>query len=78
VVQPTASSYFRHVPKARILDAVKEAVTPEAADNLAKLKKDALAAEAEQRFKGTGWLPAILRTPLPTTAEAALEAIAAV
>jgi ParB family chromosome partitioning protein len=63
--QPTAQSYFRHVPKPRILEAVREGVTPEAADNLAKLKKDALAAEAEQRLKGSGWLPAILRAPTP-------------
>jgi len=62
--QPTADSYLRHVPKALILDAVREGVTPEAADNLAKLKKDALAAEAEQRLAGTGWLPEILRRPV--------------
>lgn len=61
--QPTAQSYFGHVPKARILDAVKEAVTPEAADNLSGMKKDACAAEAENRLAGTGWLPAILRLP---------------
>ena len=59
--QPTAESYLRQVPKAMILEAVREAVTPEAAENLAKLKKDALAAEAEQRLTGTGWLPAMLR-----------------
>lgn len=62
--QPTAERYLRHVPKARILEAVKEAVTPEAADNLAKLKKDALAREAEQRLAGSGWLPEILRRPV--------------
>jgi ParB family transcriptional regulator, chromosome partitioning protein len=77
--QPTADGYFRHVPKACILEAVREGVTPEAADNLAKLKKDALAAEAEQRLKGTGWLPAILRVPVmdSATAEPALDALAA-
>ena len=62
--QPTAESYLRHIPKARILEVVKEAVTPEAAENLAKLKKDALAREAEQRLAGTGWLPEILRRPV--------------
>jgi len=60
--QPTAASYFRHVSKAMILDTVREAVTKEAAENLAKLKKDALAKEAEQRLDGTGWLPALLRS----------------
>jgi len=64
--QPTAQSYFRHVPKTRILETVKEAVTHEAAENLAKLKKDALAREAEQRLANTGWLPEILRCPVPS------------
>jgi ParB family chromosome partitioning protein len=36
--RPTAHSYFRHVPKLRILEMVREAVTPEAGDNLAKLE----------------------------------------
>jgi len=73
--QPTAESYLRHVPKARILETVREAVTPEAAENLAKLKKDALAAEAEQRLASTGWLPEVLRSPVAPTTEP--EAIAA-
>jgi ParB family chromosome partitioning protein len=72
--QPTAQSYFRHVPKLRILEAVTEAVTPEAAANLPKLKKDALAAEAEARLAGTDWLPAILRSAAPVTAEPQPEA----
>lgn len=75
--QPTAVSYFRHVPKLRILEAVTDAVTPEAAANLAKLKKDALAAEAEQRIANTGWLPAILRPAVPATGELPPEALAA-
>ncbi len=75
--QPTTQSYFAHVPKARILEAVTDAVTPEAAANLAKLKKDALAAEAEQRLANTGRLPAILRPVVPVSAELPPEAIAA-
>ncbi|MGE0279071.1 MAG: ParB/RepB/Spo0J family partition protein [Rhizobiaceae bacterium] len=78
--QPTAESYFRHVPKACILEAVRDGVTPEAAENLAKLKKDALAAAAAQRIQGTGWLPAILRAPVMAVAEEAepaLDALAA-
>lgn len=66
--QPTAERYLRHVPKVRILEAVREGVTPEAAENLAKLKKDALAREAEQRLAGTGWLPEILRRPVANDA----------
>jgi ParB family chromosome partitioning protein len=73
--QPTAQSYLRHVPKARILEAVKDGVTPKAAENLARLKKDALAAEAEQRLANTGWLPEVLRAPVAPVAES--EAIAA-
>jgi ParB family transcriptional regulator, chromosome partitioning protein len=70
-----AASYFRHVPKASILETVREAVTPEAADNLAKLKKDSLAAEAEQRLANTGWLPEMLRaSPAPVAELAALAA----
>ena len=59
--QPTAVSYLGRVSKARILEAVAEAVSKGAADNLVKLKKDALAARAEEKLVGTGWLPPILR-----------------
>jgi ParB family transcriptional regulator, chromosome partitioning protein len=61
--QPTGTSYLGRVPKARILEAMTEGVSREAAENLAKLKKDALVAHAEERLAGTGWLPAILRSP---------------
>jgi hypothetical protein len=40
-----------------------------------ELKKDALAAEAEQRLASTGWLPEMLRVPAASTAVP--EAIAA-
>ena len=56
---------------------MRDGHSPEAAENLAKLKKEALAAEAEQRLAGTGWLPAILRTPVATAPEPVLEALAA-
>jgi ParB family chromosome partitioning protein len=59
--QPTAQGYFGRVSKQQALDAVAEGVTRQAADNLAKLKKDELGRQAEQQLKGTGWLPAILR-----------------
>jgi ParB family chromosome partitioning protein len=75
--QPTAASYLRSVTKAMILEAVREAVIPEAADNLAALKKDALTAEAERRLSGTGWLPAVLRAPAAVHQAPALEAAAA-
>jgi ParB family chromosome partitioning protein len=72
--KPTAESHFRHVPKAHTLAVVKEAISPEAAENLAKLKKDALAAEVEQRLANTGWLPEVLRLPMVATAEPELIA----
>jgi ParB family chromosome partitioning protein len=59
--QPSAAGYFGRVSKQQTLDAVAEGVTRQAADNLAKLKKDALVKEAEKVLAGTGWLPAILR-----------------
>jgi ParB family chromosome partitioning protein len=62
--QATGASYLGRIPKARILEAVAEGVSPEAAENLAKLKKAALVAHAEERLAGSGWLPAILRSPL--------------
>jgi hypothetical protein len=43
--QPGAAGYFGRVSKQQTLDAVAEGVTREAAENLAKLKKD----ELEQR-----------------------------
>lgn len=51
------------VTKATALASMAEATTPQAAENLAGLKKDALAAEAARRVAGTGWLPACLRPP---------------
>jgi ParB family chromosome partitioning protein len=57
----TAANYFESIPKSRVLDIVRETVSPEAAATLTKLKKDALTKAAEQKVAGTGWLPALLR-----------------
>ncbi len=59
---PTAAGYFAHVSKARCLEAVK-AFAPDQVARLTKLKKQELASEAERVAAGSGWLPAILRTP---------------
>ena len=75
--QPTAESYLGRVSKARILAAVAEGVTPQAAENLAKLKKDALIAHAEERLVGKRWLPTLLRAPVVTQAEPQPNALAA-
>jgi ParB family transcriptional regulator, chromosome partitioning protein len=60
--EATASGYFARVSKALVLGAVTEGSTKEAAENLAKLKKDELCKEAEKRLTGMRWLPTILRT----------------
>jgi ParB family chromosome partitioning protein len=56
-----AQSYFGSVSKARILEVVREAVSPEVASALSDLKKAALVKAAEERLAGKGWLPATLR-----------------
>jgi ParB family chromosome partitioning protein len=60
---PTARTYFGRVTKPHILAAVREAVSDEAADRMADMKKQAMAEAAEQLLAGTGWLPALMRTP---------------
>jgi ParB family chromosome partitioning protein len=64
---PTAASYLAQVPKARIVEAVTEAVSSEKAAPLAKLKKGEAVAAAEVLLQGTRWLPAPLRARWPTT-----------
>ncbi|NMG03294.1 ParB/RepB/Spo0J family partition protein [Azoarcus taiwanensis] len=59
--QPTAEGYFRHVPKAAILQAVGE-YAPEHVTRLAKLKKADIASEAERLADGTGWMPVVFKT----------------
>jgi ParB family chromosome partitioning protein len=68
---PTAANYLGRVSKERILEAVREGVSKEAADNLASLKKHAMADAAEQRLKDRRWLPPVLRMPAAAVAEAA-------
>ena len=63
--RPTARSYFGRVTKPRILDAVREAVSIEAAERMADMKKQDMAEAAEQLVVATGWLPALMRTPGP-------------
>jgi ParB family chromosome partitioning protein len=57
----TAESYFGSVSKARILEVVREAISPDVATALSDLKKSALAKAAEERLAGKGWLPSSLR-----------------
>jgi ParB family chromosome partitioning protein len=60
--QPTAASYFGRVSKERIVQAVREAVSDQAAQNTASMKKQAMAEAAETALAGKGWLPAVLAT----------------
>ena len=65
--KPTAEGYFKHVPKAAILDAVG-AFAPESVTRLAKLKKADIASEAGRLADGTGWMPAIFKAAGPQEA----------
>jgi len=58
--KPTAEGYFRHVPKAAILEAVG-AFAPSHVTRLAKLKKGDIASEAERLADGTGWMPTVFK-----------------
>ncbi len=61
--EPTPQGYLNHVPKAQIVQALKEA-GPDLVDGaIGALKKDALVAKAHTRLAGKRWLPAPLRRP---------------
>jgi ParB family chromosome partitioning protein len=64
---PTAERYLGRVTKARVLAAVEEAVSPEAAGRLAGLKKDALIEAAQPSLIEARWLPCPLRVERPET-----------
>lgn len=56
---PTADNYFAHVPKGKIIEAVKNFAPKETA-RLEKLKKGDMATEAARLVEGTKWLPVML------------------
>jgi ParB family transcriptional regulator, chromosome partitioning protein len=62
---PTTRTYLSRVTKAHIAAAVREAVSDEAADRIAGMKKQPMAEVAERLLAGTGWLPSLMRTPEP-------------
>jgi hypothetical protein len=66
---PTVDNYFGRVPKARILEAVREAKGEHSAQLIDHLKKPDMAKEAERLLVGTGWLPEPLRTPAESAAQ---------
>ncbi len=59
----TREGYLGRVPKALILDAVREGASTSAAARLAGTKKEVMAADAAALLAGTGWLPAVLHVP---------------
>lgn len=71
---PTAERYLSRVTKARILEAVRQARSEDAAERIAGLKKTEMAEAAEQLLAGTGWLPQLLRTATETPVAADLAA----
>jgi ParB family chromosome partitioning protein len=58
---PTVDNYLGRVPKARILDAVREAKGEASVQLIGHLKKPDMAKEAERLLDGAGWLPEPLR-----------------
>lgn len=62
---PSAAGFLAHVPKARLVEIVAEAVSAEAAAPLAALKKAEAVARAEALLTGSGWLPEPLRIANP-------------
>ena len=70
----TKDGYLGRVTKAQILAAVREAKGEAAAQLIDHLKKGDMAEAAERSLAGTGWLPALLRTPGLQTFAAAADA----
>ena len=59
--KPTATSYFAHIPKARIIEVIASAVSADVAAPLIKLPKGLLVQEAEKLVAPSDWLPELLR-----------------
>ena len=58
--QPTVAGYLGRVSKTLVLEAVTEAKSKAAADNIAAMKKGDMADRAAELLAGTGWLPGTL------------------
>jgi ParB family chromosome partitioning protein len=67
---PRVENYLGRVPKARILEAVREAKGERSAQLIDHLKKGDMAVEAERLLADAGWLPEPLRTPDAVAADA--------
>jgi ParB family transcriptional regulator, chromosome partitioning protein len=73
---PTVDNYLGRVPKARILEAVREARGDASAQLIDHLKKPDMAREAERLLAGTGWVPEPLRTSDAQSAEVEADSAA--
>ena len=71
--RPTVENYLGRVPKARILEAVREAKGDPSVQLIDHLKKGEMAKEAERVLDGTGWRPEPLRGPGAVSAEATAD-----
>lgn len=69
---PTVDNYLSRVPKARILEAVRQGRDERSAQLIEHLKKDDMAKEAERLLTGAGWLPELLRLPVLPSADGEL------
>ena len=69
----TVENYLGRVPKARILEAVREAKGDGSVQLIDHLKKTDMAREAERLLAGTRWVPEPLRTPDVQPVETASE-----
>ena len=59
----TKDSYLDRVPKALILDAVREGAGAGVVGRIANSKKEVMVADAAALLDGKGWLPAVLHVP---------------
>ena len=59
--EPTPENYLSHVSKDKILEVVGEAVSPDIAHALTKMKKGELVESAEKYLSGSRWLPKNLK-----------------
>ncbi len=57
--------FYARLTRRAMLAALSEAISPQAAENCAKLAKAALVTTCAERIPGRGWLPPALRTPEP-------------
>lgn len=77
-VNMTADAYFGRVTKPVMLESLKEAGLDDGRDQLHKMKKGDLAAEAERRVREDGfkWVPKLIRSPAPKAQKSANQTAA--